>query len=49
MLDGITKETKLSSHSSAVWNAAIEACLGILKKEFIAPEVVIELIRKEKK
>jgi hypothetical protein len=32
-----------------VWNAAIEACVGRLKNEFIASEVVIEIIKKELK
>lgn len=32
-----------------IWNAAIEAAVKQLKKEFVAPEVIIEIIRKVKK
>lgn len=44
-----TIEILLEIERVTTWNASIEACVGRLKKEFAAPEVVIELIRKEKK
>jgi hypothetical protein len=39
----------MTTKEKRIWNAAIDAAIARLRAEFVAPEVVIEIITKEKR